>query len=69
MSTIAKLRAARRALPRRRIGILRLWALARQRRRLRELDPFMLDDIGVDRAAAEREAARQIWDVPDTWRR
>ncbi|OYX45276.1 MAG: hypothetical protein B7Z02_01515 [Rhodobacterales bacterium 32-67-9] len=42
---------------------------ARHRRRLRDLSDHILDDIGISRDAAEREAARPVWDVPRTWRR
>ena len=41
----------------------------RQRRRLRDLSDHILDDIGISREAAEREASRPVWDVPRTWRR
>lgn len=41
----------------------------RHRNRLRDLDDHILDDIGIDRAAAEREASRPVWDVPRGWRR
>ncbi len=41
----------------------------RHRRRLRDLSDHILDDIGIDRATAEREASRPVWDVPDGWRR
>lgn len=56
----------------RRIALLptlaRMRALRRQRRQLLMLDPRLLEDIGLDRAAAEREAARPDWDVPRHWR-
>lgn len=42
--------------------------LRRQRRRLRYLSDHLLDDIGISREAAEREASRPVWDVPHTWR-
>ncbi len=35
----------------------------RQRRRLGELDGRLLDDIGVSRAAAVHEAAKQPWEA------
>lgn len=43
-------------------------ALRRQRLRLRDLSDHMLDDIGIGRDDAEREAARPVWDVPRHWR-
>jgi uncharacterized protein YjiS (DUF1127 family) len=43
-------------------GRIRNWIQThRQRRTLRELGDHQLDDIGVSRAAAEREAARLFW--------
>ena len=57
--------------PRRRISIfsrlLGLAGVARQRRRLKDLDDHMLRDIGVSRSQAEREARKAPWDVPDHW--
>lgn len=44
------------------------FALRRQRNRLRALDDRLLDDIGLPRDDAEREATRPIWDVPARWR-
>lgn len=43
-------------------------ALRRQRGRLRDLGDHLLEDIGVSREAAEREASRPLWDVPARWR-
>ena len=43
--------------------------LARQRRRLGQLSDHMLQDIGVSRADALREADRPFWDgAGETWR-
>ena len=44
-------------------------ATRKQRQSLRNLDRAALWDIGLDRAEAEREAARPLWDVPVNWRR
>lgn len=44
-------------------------AHARHRRRLRDLSDHILDDIGISRDEAEREASRPVWDVPKGWRR
>jgi uncharacterized protein YjiS (DUF1127 family) len=41
--------------------LLRWHELARQRRALLTLDDRMLKDIGITRAAAEREASRPFW--------
>lgn len=46
-----------------------LFSLQQQRRKLATYDDRILDDIGIDRATAEAEAARPIWDVPQTWLR
>lgn len=45
-----------------------LLALHRQRQALNDLDPHLLEDIGISRDAAEAEARRAPWDVPSTWR-
>ncbi|MGR3758678.1 DUF1127 domain-containing protein [Roseobacteraceae bacterium NS-SX3] len=44
-------------------------ALMRQRRALGRLDSRALEDIGLSRADAEREARRPVWDAPDGWLR
>jgi uncharacterized protein YjiS (DUF1127 family) len=43
-------------------------AAYRQRQTLRRLDANALNDIGITRAQAEREASRKLWDVPANWR-
>lgn len=45
----------------------RLFAMRRTRARLAKLDDRMLDDIGLTREQAAREAARKIWDAPAHW--
>lgn len=50
--------------PGRRRGLLHLFALRRERRRLADLDERMLKDIGVTPDDALREAGRAIWHVP-----
>jgi uncharacterized protein YjiS (DUF1127 family) len=43
-------------------GLLRTWAVrARQRRALAELDDQLLDDIGLTRSEARREAGKPFW--------
>ncbi len=42
-------------------------ALRRSRARLASLDTHLLEDIGLDRAAAEAEANRPVWDAPSSW--
>ncbi len=49
-----------------RIG--QLFALRRQRDRLRHLPPHILRDIGLTPEQAEREADRPVWDAPRHWR-
>ena len=45
----------------------RAMALRRSRAQLASLEPHLLDDIGIDQATAEAEAARPVWDAPETW--
>jgi uncharacterized protein YjiS (DUF1127 family) len=47
-----------------------MFGVLRQRHALARLDAHLLDDIGVGRADAAREAARPGWDIPssETWR-
>ena len=51
-----------------RLGAIRnAIAVWRQRRDLARLDDRALDDIGLSRTEARREARRPIWDAPETW--
>jgi uncharacterized protein YjiS (DUF1127 family) len=43
--------------------------LARQRRDLAQLDDARLEDLGLSRREALREAQRPIWDVPSNWKK
>jgi uncharacterized protein YjiS (DUF1127 family) len=45
---------------------LQIW---KQRRDLAKLDDRALEDIGLSRAEAEREAKRPLWDAPRHWQR
>jgi len=47
--------------------LLRAMLMRRSRVRLAELDDHLLQDIGLDRLAARREAERPSWDAPDRW--
>ncbi|MFV2003059.1 MAG: DUF1127 domain-containing protein [Paracoccaceae bacterium] len=47
--------------------ITRALAIAHQRHALRRLDAHALDDIGVSRTQAGREANRWFWDLPGRW--
>lgn len=61
--------AGRRLSVRRMLTILStMLAAHRQRRQLLQLDDRRLDDIGLDRTAARREATRPFWDGPAYWR-
>lgn len=44
-----------------------LLGLMRSRRALRGLSDAQLQDVGVTREQAQKEAQRPIWDVPETW--
>jgi uncharacterized protein YjiS (DUF1127 family) len=57
--------AARPSLVRR---VMQIIGLARQRRSLRDLEPHLLDDIGITRQDALTEAEKPLWDVPRHWR-
>ncbi|HVG48061.1 MAG TPA: DUF1127 domain-containing protein, partial [Rubellimicrobium sp.] len=46
-----------------------IMALRRSRRRLCDLDDYMLRDIGLTRTQARSEATRPVWDVPAHWLR
>ncbi|MGV6839184.1 MAG: DUF1127 domain-containing protein [Planktomarina sp.] len=39
------------------------FAVRAERKALAQLDPRLLQDIGVDKAAAHAESTRPIWDV------
>ncbi len=43
-------------------------SLHASRQSLDALDDHLLDDIGVTRHQARREARRPVWDVPAHWR-
>lgn len=48
--------------------VAHLVAVHRQRKALAHMDDAALEDIGISRSEAEREAKRPIWDAPETWR-
>ena len=61
-----------RPRPRRRSLFQRLRdmvAIRRHRRRLGDLDPYLLRDIGLTESEAREEVERPFWDVPGHWRR
>jgi uncharacterized protein YjiS (DUF1127 family) len=49
--------------------LLGAMSLRRSRHRLGELDEHLLEDLGLHRERATREARRGSWDVPDHWMR
>ena len=67
MTIFTNARACHGAPIRHRVSIFDLFALARQRRQLAKLDANALRDIGLSKRAAEDEAKRPLWDVPDHW--
>lgn len=42
-------------------GLVRMQDTYRQRRHLAGLDDRLLDDVGIDRASAKREASKPAW--------
>ncbi len=70
MSVIASRRQSSPRRPRSILStVLDVLSLRRQRRRLAELDPHLLRDIGITEDEARREAELPIWDAPSHWRR
>ena len=41
-----------------------MYRVRRQRRALAQLDPWLLDDLGLSSAAVQAELRRPLWDVP-----
>lgn len=60
------------AKPRARFSLLSFVAnrldLLNQRRQLSTLDARTLEDIGISRRDALKEAGRPIWDAPESWK-
>ena len=50
-----------------RFSLMDFLSLHRQRSALARLDDRALEDIGVTRAQAEKEAKSGFWDVPEHW--
>ncbi|WP_044025552.1 DUF1127 domain-containing protein [Roseobacter litoralis] len=44
-------------------------ALWKSRRALAKLDDRALEDVGISRVDADREAQLTVWDVPAAWKR
>ena len=52
------------------VGRLLAWmSLYSERQALSRLDQHLLDDIGITREQARKEARRPVWDAPDQWLR
>ena len=64
MAFLSHTRTDCRPVPTRRASLLELLALYRQRRDLARLDDRALDDLGLTRDEANREARRWFWDTP-----
>ncbi|NNE89286.1 MAG: DUF1127 domain-containing protein [Silicimonas sp.] len=57
-------RRSRKTLVSRIFLFLSIW---RERAALADLDPHMLEDIGVSEARAKSESTRPAWDAPSRW--
>lgn len=61
------------ALPPRRLSLVNrihaLLGIRASRKALGDLDTHLLNDIGLTRAEADKEAGRPIWDAPSRWLR
>lgn len=69
MAFLSHSRSAARSPLHRRVSLLDLLSLSRQRRALGSLDARALEDLGLTRSEAETEARRPFWDVPGHWLR
>ena len=47
--------------------LIAAFSVRKQRKSLSNLDPHLLNDIGLTRETAEREVKRKLWDVPQHW--
>ena len=57
------------ATPRSFLGrVMQALTLRRSRRALANLSVAQLEDIGITRQEADKEAARPLWDAPAHWR-
>ena len=68
MIALSRRRRWRIALHNLRDRIQRLRALRRSRLDLARLDLHLLDDVALTPREQQREAARRLWDAPDSWR-
>lgn len=69
---MAHVTAARGVAPARRFTLLStllsMFAVARQRKQLADLDAHLLRDIGISEQDLSNEISRPLWDVPQNWR-
>ena len=49
-------------------GVIKAFAVSRQRRQLAQLDDAALQDMGLTHADVDFELKRSAWDVPSHWR-
>jgi len=68
-SLVAPLRLTLGAVARLPSRLIAVSALGRSRRSLARLDDHLLNDIGLSRSEAMREAERPVWDAPSHWQR
>lgn len=69
MGTIARSRMGHRCSHSLISVIAETISLRRQRRALAALDSRALEDIGVTKDMAQKEASKWFWDAPDHWLR
>lgn len=49
--------------------VLKALSIGRERKRLRDLDAHLLNDLGLSQADVELETKRPVWDAPNRWMR
>lgn len=64
MAFLSNTRHTSRPAPVRRLTLLDLLALYRERRALANLDEDALEDLGLTRKQADTESQRHFWDIP-----
>lgn len=68
MIALSRRRRLRISLHSLRGRVLGLLALRRSRIALARLDLRLLDDVALTPRQQQQEAARRLWDAPDSWR-
>ncbi len=64
MAFVTSSHPPKRRFSRQRVSVFDLLALYRQRRALGRLDAETLEDLGITKEEAMREARRPFWDIP-----